>query len=143
MSSDLFLLLVLCLTVTDSLCALPNDARVKALLQNGIHRGYPGVAFLAQSADGRIRSAAVGYSDLEKHIRLRVDDAFHMASINKTFTAVALLRLVDEQKLSLNATLKECLGDAVARIPNAERITVSQLSTTQAVSTLQTMTWIT
>lgn len=50
-----------------------------------------------------------------------------MASINKTFTAVAVLRLVDDHKLSLTTTLKECLGETTARIPNAERITVSQL----------------
>ena len=82
---------------------------------------------LIQSADGRIRSAAAGYSDLEKRTPMRVEDAFHVASINKTFTAVAVLRLVDEHKLSLSATLKECLGEAVAQIPNAERITVAQL----------------
>jgi D-alanyl-D-alanine carboxypeptidase len=58
---------------------------------------------------------------------MRVEDAFHIASINKTFTAVAVLRLVDEHKLSLSATLKQCLGEAVAQIPNAEKITVAQL----------------
>jgi D-alanyl-D-alanine carboxypeptidase len=96
-------------------------------LQKGIDRGYPGIAVLIQSSDGKTRSAAEGYSDLENRVPMRVDDAFHVASINKTFTAVAVLRLVDDHKLSLNATLKECLGEAVAQIPNAERITVSQL----------------
>ena len=50
-----------------------------------------------------------------------------MASITKTFTAVAVLRLVDAHKLSLGTTLKECLGEAVGKVPNAGRITVSQL----------------
>jgi D-alanyl-D-alanine carboxypeptidase len=58
---------------------------------------------------------------------MRVDDAFHMASINKTVTAVSVLRLVDEGKLSLNSSLQEQLGEAVSRIPYADRITVSQL----------------
>jgi D-alanyl-D-alanine carboxypeptidase len=71
--------------------------------------------------------AAAGYSDLEHHVPMRVDDAFHMASVNKTLTAVAVLRLIDDRKLSFTATLKECLGEAVAKIPNAARITVSQL----------------
>jgi D-alanyl-D-alanine carboxypeptidase len=110
-----------------SFCASPASRDLKSLLQKGIDRGYPGIAVLTQSADGRVQSAAAGYSDLEHHTPMRVDDAFHMASINKTFTAVAVLRLVDGHKLSLNATLKECLGDAVAKIPNAERITVAQL----------------
>jgi D-alanyl-D-alanine carboxypeptidase len=104
-----------------------GDPYLKSLLQRGIERGYPGIAVLTQSANGRIQSAAAGYSDLENHTPMRVEDPFHIASINKTFTAVAVLRLVDERKLSLNATLKKCLGEVVAKIPNAERITVSQL----------------
>ncbi len=110
-----------------SFCANLGDPSLAPLLQKGIDRGYPGIAVLAQSADGRIQSAAAGYSDLENHTPMRVEDAFQIASINKTFTAVAVLRLVDDHKLALSATLKECLGEAVAHIPNAERITVSQL----------------
>lgn len=110
-----------------SFCAPLDDPSLKSLLQKGIERGYPGIAVLAQAADGKIRSAAVGYSDLENRTPMRVGNAFHMASINKTFTAVAVLRLVDDHRLSLTTTLKECLGETVARIPNAERITVSQL----------------
>jgi len=120
-------LLLCCVGATYVLCAKPGDPNLKSLLQKGIDRGYPGIAVLIQSANGRTQSAAAGYSDLENHTPMRVEDAFHIASINKTFTAVAALRLVDERKLSLSATLKECLGEAVAQIPNAERITVSQL----------------
>jgi D-alanyl-D-alanine carboxypeptidase len=116
--------LLFCAATTYLLC---DDSSVKSLLQKGVDRGYPGIAVLIQSSDGKIRSAAAGYSDLEHRVPMRVEDAFHVASINKTFTAVAVLRLVDDHKLSLNATLKECLGEAVAKIPNAERITVSQL----------------
>jgi len=110
-----------------SFCATADDLPLKSLLQKGIERGYPGIAVLTQSANGEVRSAAAGYSDLENRTPMRVEDAFHIASINKTFTAVAVLSLVDAHKLSLNTTLKECLGDTVARIPNADRITVSQL----------------
>ena len=119
--------LLFCAATTYLFCTDLDDSSLKSLLQKGIDRGYPGIAVLIQSADDRIRSAAAGYSDLEKRTPMRVEDAFHIASINKTFTAVAVLRLVDEHKLSLSATLKECLGEAVAQIPNAERITVAQL----------------
>jgi D-alanyl-D-alanine carboxypeptidase len=119
--------LLFCAATTYLFCTNLDDSSLKSLLQKGIDRGYPGIAVLIQSADGRIRSAAAGYSDLEKRTPMRVEDAFHIASINKTFTAVAVLRLVDEHKLSLSATLKQCLGEAVAQIPNAERITVAQL----------------
>jgi len=64
---------------------------------------------------------------LEQRTQLRADDAFHMASINKTFTAVSILRLADEGKLSLSDTLKARLGEAAGRIPYSDRITISQL----------------
>ena len=110
-----------------SFCANPGNPSVKSLLQKGIDLGYPGMAVLTQSADGKVQSAAAGYSNLENHTPMLVSDAFHVASINKTLTAVAVLRLIDDHKLALSATLKECLGQAVAQIPNAERITVAQL----------------
>ena len=116
-----------CAATTYLFCANLEDSSVKSLLQKCIDRGYPGIAVLIQSADGRIRSAAAGYSDLENRTPMRVEDAFHIASINKTFTAVAVLRLVDDHKLSLSTTLKECLGEAVGQIPNAEKITVAEL----------------
>ena len=116
-----------CAATTYLFCANLEDSSVKSLLQKGIDRGYPGIAVLIHSADGRIRSAAAGYSDLENRTPMRVEDAFHIASINKTFTAVAVLRLVDDHKLSLSTTLKECLGEAVGQIPNAEKITVAEL----------------
>jgi D-alanyl-D-alanine carboxypeptidase len=120
-------LLLLSVVATCWLTTDQGDPYLKSLLQKGIERGYPGMAVLTQSTDGRIRSAAAGYSDLENHVPMRVEDAFHMASINKTFTAVAVLRLIDGGKLSLSTTLKQCLGEAVAKIPNAESITVAQL----------------
>ena len=104
-----------------------DSTNLKALLEKGLKKGYPGIAVLTQTADGKVQSAAAGYSNLEKHLPMQVDDAFHMASINKTFTATSILQLVDRQKLSLSATLKDCLGKAVERIPNSDRITIAQL----------------
>jgi D-alanyl-D-alanine carboxypeptidase len=120
-------LIVLSCAIMASCTSKSSNDQLKALLQKGIEHGYPGVAMLTQDGNGKIHSAAVGCSDLEHHTPLRIDDAFHMASINKTFTAVAVLRLIDEGKLSLNDTLKDRLGEAAGRIPYADRITVSQL----------------
>jgi CubicO group peptidase (beta-lactamase class C family) len=112
--------------IHDSRVLCQQRAELKVLLQTGLAR-YPGIAMLVQSGNRKESSAAVGYSDLEKRKPLKVDAAFHMASINKTFTAVAILVLVDEGKLSLDSTLKDQLGEAVGRIPYADRIKVSQL----------------
>jgi D-alanyl-D-alanine carboxypeptidase len=108
-------------------CTSKSDDQLTTLLGKGVEHGYPGIAMLVQQADGKLYSGAAGYSDLEHHAPMRVDDAFHMASINKTVTAVSVLRLVDEGKLSLNSSLQGQLGEAVSRIPYSDRITVSQL----------------
>lgn len=104
-----------------------GDPSLVAHLAPGLARGYPGLAVITRDGAGVTRSAAVGYRDLEHHIPLEPSDAFHICSISKVFTAVATLRLVDEGRLSLNTTLLQVLGEPVAAIPNADRITVAQL----------------
>lgn len=119
-------ILVIC-WAANAFCTPNQDLELRSLLQPGLDRGYPGIAMLVESSNGKQFSAAAGFSDLENRTPMRVDDCFHMASINKTFTAVAILRLIDQGKLSLNATLKDQLGEAAGRIPYADRITVAQL----------------
>ena len=123
--TSLFVFLTLGLPA--SLVANQDDPVLQRLLQKGIDKGYPGMAMTTAGADGEVVSAAVGLSSLENRAPMRVDDGFHIASINKSFTAVAILRLVDQQQLSLGDTLAERLGEAVADIPNADRITVAEL----------------
>ena len=53
---------------------------------------------------------------------------FLIASVSKTFTSVAVLKLVEEGKLSLDDPIDRWLEpDLVARIPNGKTITVRQL----------------
>ena len=113
------------LAATDSYAR--TNERLKALLEEGVAKGYPGMAMRVEDADGHVRRAAAGYADLEHRLPMTVDSGFHVASINKTFTAAAALHLVDEGKVSLSATLEDVLGNAVAHIPNADRITVAEL----------------
>jgi len=120
------LLLLGWLGASSSLLAA-DDPRLAEALAPGLERGYPGLAALVESSAGGDRAAAVGFADLVRRTPMRVDSAFHMASINKTFTAAAALQLVDQHRLSLDATLASLLGDEVAAIPNSATITVAQL----------------
>lgn len=111
-------------------CATPRSAGDDALaawLRPGLARGYPGIAMIVRERDGRVHGAAVGYADLERHLPLRLGDRFHIGSITKTFTAIAVLQLVDAGRLRLDTPIRDILGEAVAHIPNADRITVGQL----------------
>ena len=66
---------------------------------------------------------AFGKADLASGDPMDLDDHFRIASITKTFTATAALRLVDQGKLRLDDTL----STYVAGIPNGDRITIRNL----------------
>jgi CubicO group peptidase (beta-lactamase class C family) len=69
---------------------------------------------------------AYGLADRAHQAPNNVDTKFNMASVTKVFTAVAILQLVEQGKLSLNETLAEALPD----YPNAEaarKITIHEL----------------
>jgi D-alanyl-D-alanine carboxypeptidase len=66
---------------------------------------------------------ALGTSDHATGAPLALSDRFRIASISKSFTATAILRLADQHKLSLSAHL----SSYVAGIPNGDQITIAQL----------------
>jgi D-alanyl-D-alanine carboxypeptidase len=77
------------------------------------------IAFRSGSAiDSAIITPAAGRSDLS----IDVDSRFSVQSISKSFTAVAILHLVESGKLLLDAPLSTWLPD----VPNATRITIRQ-----------------
>ena len=118
-------LMILCLAAPAAVAA--GDPGLARRLQPGLARGYPGLAMITRDRTGRVRSAAVGFADLEHGLPLKTTDAFHIGSVNKVFTAVTALQLVDQGRLSLKSTLVEVLGDLAAPISGADRITVAQL----------------
>jgi D-alanyl-D-alanine carboxypeptidase len=64
-----------------------------------------------------------GTSSLATGKPISVNDHFRIASITKSFTSEAILRLVDQRKLSLDSRLSAY----VSGIPNGNAITIAQL----------------
>jgi D-alanyl-D-alanine carboxypeptidase len=100
-----FLGLILTLGVILECVAAPSvrtDA-LEDLLRIEVQQEHlPGVA-VAVVRDGRIvRSASVGWADLELGVPAKPETVFQIQSITKTFTAAAVLVLIDEGKLSLD-----------------------------------------
>jgi D-alanyl-D-alanine carboxypeptidase len=67
--------------------------------------------------------AARGKANLKTGEKRDLDDPFRIASITKTFTATAILQLVEEGKLSKTDKLSKWYPD----FPNAEKITIDHL----------------
>lgn len=57
-----------------------------------------------------IYNHALGYSDLNKAEKMTTDHVFRIASISKSFTATALMQLIEEGKLSLEDDFSDLIG---------------------------------
>ena len=122
------LLLVLSVPVT----AQSRDAsarRVRVALDSIAHVAVDGgraAGFVAVAVRGRdtLASVAYGRADVENDAPLSVNHVFQFASITKQFTAAAVLTLVDDGRVALDAPITRYLPDAPVR---GQAITVRQL----------------
>lgn len=88
---------------------------------------FSGAVLLAK--DGRVLfQRAYGLANRNYGVANRVDTKFNLASIGKMFTAVAVLRLVEQGRLKLDDRLVKVVPDYANRAV-AEQVTVAQLLT--------------
>jgi CubicO group peptidase (beta-lactamase class C family) len=88
---------------------------------------FSGTVLVAKDGD-LLYSAAFGLADREREIPNRLETRFRIGSMNKMFTAVAILQLVEAEKIDLAAPLGTYLTD----YPNrriAEEVTIHHLLT--------------
>lgn len=79
---------------------------------------------IAMSADGKIiYSNAIGKADFEPGKKLKADTKFRIGSISKMFTAVLVMKAVEEKKLNLDQTIDQYFPG----IENAQKITIDNL----------------
>src|SRR2546427_997247 len=82
------------------------DREVQKFMQA---RNIPGGA-LAVVKDGRlVYTRGYGWADREKKVPVKSTSLFRIASISKPFTAVAVLKLIEEKKLRLDALVSGLL----------------------------------
>jgi CubicO group peptidase (beta-lactamase class C family) len=80
-------------------------ARVAAILAEE-HIPGAGVALVTRD-DGVVWAGGIGKADIERGIDVTAETAFRVGSISKCFVALAVMRLAQEGKLSLDAKLKD------------------------------------
>lgn len=139
-SIALFSLASLCPAQEDTQQPLPErgDPVLRAGAVDQVMRRFvrehriPG-ASLAIMRDGELLYArGFGWADPEAELAVRPASLFRIASISKPITAVAILRLVEQDKLDLQANPFELLGmkgdlASEGRDPRLAEITVEQL----------------
>jgi len=82
-----------------------------------------GMAMAVRLADGTVIGKASGYSDSSGDEAWSVDTVSAIGSVTKTFTAVVIMQLIEEGKLSLDETIETWFPQQ----PNGDRITVRML----------------
>ena len=99
-------------------------AALQGLLDDQVQKqGILGMAMAVRLADGTVVSRVSGYTDPAKKNPWTTDTVSHLASVTKTYTAVVIMQLVQEGKLSLDDTIDKWFPDQ----PNGDKITVRML----------------
>jgi len=100
------------------------DARIESAMQR--YR-VPGVA-VAVFYRGREYARGYGKTNVDRPVAVDGDTLFRIGSITKTFTGTAMMRLVEQRKVSLDAPVRSYLpGLQLADESVARRVTVRQL----------------
>ena len=108
---SLVLFITLCLVVSPSIAEEkfePNDLRnfIETEMKNW---NVPAVAVLIVKNDQVIFSEGFGYRDVEKKLKVTPNTLFPIASVSKSFTALALGMLADEKKLDFDQPVRNYL----------------------------------
>jgi len=107
----------------DRLAAI--DTAVERVIADG---RAPGLSLAAVDRDGSQVVRSYGFADVAARAPVAPDTLFEIGSIGKTFTAVALLQLVDEGRLDLHAPVERYLPwFSVPRPADAGPITIHHL----------------
>ncbi|NOT07437.1 MAG: beta-lactamase family protein [Gemmatimonadales bacterium] len=85
--------------------------------------GAPGAILGVLTKDGRLQLVTSGYADKETQRPIASADPYFLGSITKTYTAVTVLRLVEQGRLSLDDSLTRWFPS----FPGGSKITVRHL----------------
>jgi len=111
----------------ESLNTHPKGAAFQKLLDDYVKRGLPGVVMFVKSPQG-IWNGAAGYAKIETKEPMTPMHVLHSESIAKTNTATAVMMLVDDGKINLDATINMYLPRRITgRIGNGNTAKVRHL----------------
>lgn len=89
-----------------------SEPRISALTANQVGVHTPGLALIVAHRGQVIHRAAGGTANIATGTAFTTSTPSYVASVGKMFTALAVLRLVDEGKLTLDTPLGHLLPDA-------------------------------
>ncbi|SHF75410.1 Beta-lactamase [Mariniphaga anaerophila] len=104
---------------------LPNT--VQEQVEDAIEYGLDGIIVYVDQADSMPAFYSAGWKNRENKVPADPNSLFKIASISKLYIAVAVAKLVNDKRLSLDETLASYLPELAGRIENADYITLRML----------------
>lgn len=102
----------------------PLDSLVNTLFPSD---NEPGCVLAVMRGDSIVYEKCIGVADLDSMKAITGNTVFNLSSSSKLFTSIAMLKLIDEGKLSLDDTLDKFFPEFPAEIFN--KITIRHLMT--------------
>jgi CubicO group peptidase (beta-lactamase class C family) len=106
---------------------LPLPNTVQEQVNEAITHGFDGMLVYVDESGKPPAFYVAGWHDRKKKIPARPNALFKIASIGKLYVAVAITKLVCQNKLSLDTALAVYFPELLGKIENAEKITVRML----------------
>jgi CubicO group peptidase (beta-lactamase class C family) len=102
----------------------PAPAKIDAVFSRFDHRDSPGCILAVSRAGKVVYEKGYGMADLERDVPITPASIFHVASISKQFTAMAILLLEQQGKLSIDDEVRKYIPE----LPDyGKRITLRNL----------------
>ncbi|WP_372772768.1 serine hydrolase domain-containing protein [Mangrovibacterium sp.] len=105
----------------------PLPDTVQEQVNDAIGLGFDGILVYVDRAGTEPAFYAAGWKNRENRIPANPHALFKIASIGKLYDALAITKLVGDNRLSLDKTLADYFPELVGRIENAERITLRMM----------------
>ena len=121
------------LDVQDTICDLStpnhiNHDEFQTILTNYATQGIVGITAVLSKPGTETWIGSAGYASIENEVKMNPCHLHHTASLTKSFTAVVILQLIEEGKLSLDTKLSTYIDESFKQyIPNYEAITIQHL----------------
>ncbi|MDR8393981.1 beta-lactamase family protein [Aliifodinibius sp. S!AR15-10] len=103
---------------------LPLPDTVQEQVDDAIGNGFDGIIVYVDQSGNPPEFYAAGWHDRKNKIPADPKALFKIASISKLYDAVAITKLVLDQRLSLDKTLADYFPELVGRIEHAGKITL-------------------
>lgn len=105
----------------------PLPDTVQEQVDEAIDHGFDGIIVYVDESGQPPAFYAAGWHDRKKEIPANPNALFKIASISKLYVAVAIAKLVKDNRLSLDKTLADYFPELVGRIENADKITLRMM----------------